>query len=103
MSSVSKPKVICLGLGRTGVSATSVANSPTVQWSAHMNDCKKTTSMLQALEMLGFGPGYHMSTILQEGGKDIATWNKIGDGRLYPVCPFVICSAASRKWYEGGH
>ena len=33
--------------------------------------------------MLGFGPGYHMSTILQEGGKDMVTWNKIGDGRLH--------------------
>ena len=34
MSSVSRPKVICLGLGRTGVSATPL------QWSTHMNDFK---------------------------------------------------------------
>ena len=67
-----------------------------------MNDCKKTTSMLHALDMLGFGPCYHMST-MQEEETDIATWNKIGDGRLYPVCPFIVCSAASRKWNERGH
>ena len=64
---------------------------------------QKTTSMLHALDMLGFGPCYHMSTIIEEEGKDIATWNKIGDGRLYPVRPFIVCSAASRKWNEGGH
>jgi len=42
MQSPSKPKVICLGLGRTG-----------------------TSSLREALELLGFGPAYHMSTILR--------------------------------------
>ena len=44
-------------------------------------------SLLQALDMLGFGPCYHMTTIMKEDAKDLATWNKISDGRLYPyVC-----------------
>ncbi|KAF8576304.1 hypothetical protein K439DRAFT_676858 [Ramaria rubella] len=50
-------KVVCLGLGRTG-----------------------TTSLRDALDMLGFGPCYHMSTIVEGGGKDFASWSKIGDG-----------------------
>ncbi|KAF8584194.1 hypothetical protein K439DRAFT_1346663 [Ramaria rubella] len=57
MTSENKPKVICLGLGRTG-----------------------TTSLMHALEMLGFGPCYHFKTISLEGGTDMPTWIKIGNG-----------------------
>jgi hypothetical protein len=34
--------------------------------------------------MLGFGASYHMSAIVQEGGKDFPAWFKIGDGRSRP-------------------
>ncbi|GJJ06030.1 hypothetical protein Clacol_000217 [Clathrus columnatus] len=54
----SGPKVICLGLGRTG-----------------------TTSLRTALEILGLGPCYHMSTVLQKGNpKDFELWTQIGTG-----------------------
>ncbi|KAF8583144.1 hypothetical protein K439DRAFT_1661425 [Ramaria rubella] len=57
-----KQKVICLGLGRTG-----------------------TLSLRNALAMLGFGPCYHMSTIVHvSGAEDLPKWRKIGDGEGTP-------------------
>lgn len=35
--------------------------------------------------MLGFGPYYHMSVIMDENGKDFPTWYKIGDGQSNPA------------------
>ncbi|KAF8517196.1 P-loop containing nucleoside triphosphate hydrolase protein [Hysterangium stoloniferum] len=55
MASSSKPKVICLGLGRTG-----------------------TSSLREALEHLGFGPAYHMSTILaNQDPEEFVRWRNI--------------------------
>ncbi|KIJ26485.1 hypothetical protein M422DRAFT_272464 [Sphaerobolus stellatus SS14] len=51
-------KVICLGLCRTG-----------------------TSSLRDALEILGLGPCYHWTTIVERNGKDFETWAKIGDGK----------------------
>ncbi|KAF8592224.1 hypothetical protein K439DRAFT_1656249 [Ramaria rubella] len=52
-----KQKIICLGLGRTG-----------------------TSSLRDAMEMIGFGPCYHFKTIVEAGGKDLVTWIRIGEG-----------------------
>ncbi|KAF8587165.1 hypothetical protein K439DRAFT_862684 [Ramaria rubella] len=57
MSNDNKPKVICLGLGRTG-----------------------TSSLRDALEIIGFGPCYHMSVVFREDCEDMATWCKVGEG-----------------------
>ncbi|GJJ15804.1 hypothetical protein Clacol_010082 [Clathrus columnatus] len=69
----SKPKVICLGLGQTG-----------------------TSSLMDALEMLGFGPCYHMKVVLQnQDPNEIKTWTDLGQGNvtsdivavgLEPIC-----------------
>ncbi|KAF8586163.1 hypothetical protein K439DRAFT_978169 [Ramaria rubella] len=63
-----KQKVICLGLGRTG-----------------------TKSLADALEVIGFGPSYHMTTIIRGGGKDLLTWNKIGDGKGTTEDVHMLC------------
>ena len=73
-----KQKVICLGLGRTGVSSTHFPSSETADNGQLGN--LKTSSLRDALEILGCGPSYHMTTILKGGGKDFAMWCKIGDG-----------------------
>ncbi|GJJ16135.1 hypothetical protein Clacol_010415 [Clathrus columnatus] len=56
-----KPKVICLGLSRTG-----------------------TSTLKEALGMLGFGPCYHMTVILDDGNRnpaEIDTWLNLGQGK----------------------
>ncbi|GJJ15807.1 hypothetical protein Clacol_010085 [Clathrus columnatus] len=58
MSLKPKPKVICLGLGRTG-----------------------TSSLREALKTLGFGPCHHMIVILRnKDPKEIKTWTDLGQG-----------------------
>ena len=74
-----KQKVICLGLGRTGVSSN---HCPYLSETADKGQLGKTSSLRDALETLGCGPSYHMTTIIKEGGKDFAMWCKIGDGRF---------------------
>ncbi|KAH8827550.1 P-loop containing nucleoside triphosphate hydrolase protein [Flagelloscypha sp. PMI_526] len=53
-SAHTKPMVINLGLGRTG-----------------------TLSFTEAMNILGFGPCYHMMVLLQAKGKDIPSWWKL--------------------------
>ncbi|GJJ16136.1 hypothetical protein Clacol_010416 [Clathrus columnatus] len=54
-----KPKIICLGLCRTG-----------------------TSSLREALETLGFGPCYHMKKIFEnENPAEIDTWLNLGQGK----------------------
>jgi len=54
-------KVICLGLSRTG-----------------------TTSLSEALEILGHGPCYHTYSIVRKGKNDFDAWFKISDGPATP-------------------
>jgi len=78
MTSDHKQKVICLGLGRTGVSPSHIVL--TIQMVLMVIQFRKTSSLRDALEILGFGPSYHMSTIFAGDGEDFAMWRKIGDG-----------------------
>lgn len=52
-----KPKIICPGLGRTG-----------------------TSSMKEALEILGFGPSYHFRELINNP-EHISEWYKLKDGK----------------------
>lgn len=75
MSPERKQKVICVGLGRTGVSCNMSSTN------AVMNIILKTLSLRTALDMLGFGPCYHMKTLVDElDGKDFPIWHKFAIG-----------------------
>ena len=79
MGSLHKQKIICLGLGRTGVSS---ANTSLIDADGTV---LKTSSLRDALDMLGFGPCYHMMTLVDDlGGKDFPTWHKFANGKGIP-------------------
>lgn len=52
-----KPKIICPGLGRTG-----------------------TSSMKEALEIIGFGPSYHFRELINNP-EQVKEWKKLRDGK----------------------
>ncbi|GJJ15949.1 hypothetical protein Clacol_010228 [Clathrus columnatus] len=70
----SKPKVICVGLGRTGVGSFSSITKVTGDLSR-----AKTLSLAVALNELGFGPCYHL-LLRPSGADDLKPWYNFGQG-----------------------
>ncbi|KAH8806639.1 P-loop containing nucleoside triphosphate hydrolase protein [Flagelloscypha sp. PMI_526] len=62
------------------MSSQDVANSPSMQVVNFGLGRTGSLSFSEAMEILGFGPCYHMKTIMQTGGKDFDTWMRIQRG-----------------------
>ncbi|KAH8826099.1 hypothetical protein DL96DRAFT_1607178 [Flagelloscypha sp. PMI_526] len=60
-----------------------IANYPTMQVINFGLGRTGSLSFSQAMEILGFGPCYHMKTVMQTGGKDFEAWTKVQRGE----CP----------------
>ncbi|GJJ11087.1 hypothetical protein Clacol_005318 [Clathrus columnatus] len=80
----SKPKVICLALGRTG-----------------------TVSLMEALDTLGFGPCYHMKVVFENHDpEEVKTWINTGQAAIYfkelyqayPDAKFILTTRDPAKW-----
>ena len=75
-------RVVCAGMGRTG-----------------------TTSLAAALEILGFGPVYHMNEVLAQGASHVDTWHRAYsqpvDWKSFLQPYGAVCDGPAHLFYEG--